>query len=57
MVTKEMLNERLAELYRQHTDAVAKVNAIGGAIQDCEYWLKRLAKGEQPTEPRMAVVS
>jgi hypothetical protein len=63
-MTKELLEKRLGELVQQKESkgqqlsqiekvkeqVVADLNALGGAIQDCEYWLKEL----QPKEAEVA---
>lgn len=41
MITREAIERRLAELRDELDKAVARVNALGGAIQDCEYWLEQ----------------
>lgn len=46
-VSKEALQARLFELQRQREQAIANVNAISGAIQECEYWLKKLKEKEE----------
>jgi hypothetical protein len=71
MITREDVEARLADLRRQFAGVQAalrvqegKLQAIDGAIQDCEHWLEvvaqREAKGAQLTcvpEPKAAVAS
>ena len=38
-MTKELLEQRIKELKDRQTAILADLNAIGGAIQDCEFWL------------------
>ena len=45
-MTKEEIEARIVELKKLHTEALANLNAIGGAIQDCEFWLKRVIQQE-----------
>ena len=47
-VTREALEQRLAELGRQRRQAFANYNALHGAVQECEYWLSVLAKKKPP---------
>ena len=49
MITKEALEERLEQLQREREQLVANIHAYGGAIQECEYWLRQLDldKGEK----------
>jgi len=54
MIDREAIEKRLAEL-RQSLDRIqANGNAIGGAIQDCEFWLSQL---EQEEKPKLELVS
>lgn len=46
VVTKEALQERIASLEQARQQAIANVNALGGAIQECTYWLQRLEAAE-----------
>ncbi len=50
MITRETIEARLAELRAQREQMIANLNAIGGAIQDCEFWLSELEKAEE-TDP------
>lgn len=51
-MTKEEIEARIVELKKLHADAIANANAIGGAIQDCEFWLRRIEtkEAERPKE-------
>lgn len=44
-ITKAALEARKAELAEQFKQAVSNANALNGALQDCEHWIKIL---EQP---------
>lgn len=43
-MTEELIKQRIADLNAQADQLRANLNAIGGAIQDCEYWLSMLKK-------------
>lgn len=45
-ITKERVEERIADLERQKEQAVANINAVEGALQDCRFWLEQLAAAE-----------
>ena len=55
MITKDSVIARRSELDRQRLDCVATLNAIVGAMQDCEFWLKKLDEPEKPAEPAQVV--
>ena len=38
---------RIADLKQQRETAIANVNALSGAIQDCEFWLGRAVKADE----------
>jgi hypothetical protein len=46
MIKKEALEKRLSELRQQEATALANLHAVGGAIQDCMYWIKQLEEGD-----------
>lgn len=46
-ITRPQLEKRLGGLKQAHQQAVADVQALGGAIQDCEYWLSELDTAEK----------
>jgi len=56
-MTSEIVKKRLASLRKQLEQAVANVNALGGAIQDCEFFLSEIEKEEtyQTADPIKAV--
>lgn len=39
MITREIIEKRLAELKSGRQQLLLNVNATDGAIQDCEWWL------------------
>ena len=41
-MTEQDLNERLKSLDAQRRQAEANLNAIAGALQECQYWLNQL---------------
>lgn len=41
-MTKEALEARIKELEAQKEQAIATVNAIAGALQDCNFWLAKV---------------
>jgi hypothetical protein len=45
-ITKDGIEERMAQLARQKEAAFADLNAIDGAMQDCQYWLSQIEKEE-----------
>lgn len=51
-ITKQAIEQRLDGLRRDLEQAKANLNAIGGAVQDCEYWLdlvkEKPAEAEKP---------
>ena len=46
-IVRTEFERRLAELRKQHDQAVSDVHALEGAIQDCEFWLKQLEAAEK----------
>ena len=42
MITKEMIEERLATLTSERDQLINNVNAYNGAIQDAQYWIEKL---------------
>lgn len=46
-MTKEDIEERVKALEADLEKAVATVNAIYGALEDCEYWKKKLMEAEE----------
>ena len=49
-MTIEKLEAQKAELQKQQQQTIANVNAIGGAIQNCDYWIAELKKAEAKPE-------
>ena len=41
-MTKEQIESRLNELRQEKERTALMIHVIDGAIQDCEYWLKKL---------------
>ena len=41
---------RIADLKKQLETAISNVNALGGAIQDCEFWLGEAVKADEATK-------
>ena len=50
---KERIERRIADLQKQFEQVQANGNALVGAIQDCEYWLKQVEIATDET-PQMA---
>lgn len=50
MIIREAIEARLADLKAQRDQLIANINACGGAIQDCEYWLSQLDAPAQGDE-------
>jgi prefoldin subunit 5 len=50
MITAEKIQARLDDLKAQADQLRGNLNAVGGAIQDCEYWL------EQVKEPELELI-
>jgi prefoldin subunit 5 len=46
MLTAEKIQARLDDLKAQADQLRGNLNAVGGAIQDCEYWLEQLNEPE-----------
>jgi len=46
-ITREELEERIRLLQKEEQSALANANALSGAIQDCRFWLDRLAASEE----------
>ena len=47
-MTEDSLKERIAELEKLRVGCLADLNALGGAIQDCQFWLNRLQNPPVP---------
>lgn len=50
MISKELLTSRLEYLTAQARQMEQTLQAIGGAIQDCQYWLNELEKQNAPNQ-------
>lgn len=49
-MTREAIQERLAKLSAEKDQAVATVNALIGAMQDCQFWLAQLEASDAVDE-------
>jgi prefoldin subunit 5 len=49
MITAELIDKRIEELEAERTNAIARLQALTGALQDCEFWKAQLS--EQETIP------
>lgn len=49
-LTKEMLAARATELQKQAESLKAQLNAVVGALRECDYWQALLDKAETPKE-------
>ena len=49
-MTKESIEGRISQLQGQKQSLIADLNAVDGAIQDCQYWLKQLEAGNDAIE-------
>ena len=49
-ITKEEIERRLAALQAQFDQLQVQAHHIGGAMQDCKFWLDVLAKDEGATQ-------
>jgi len=50
MIDRAALTERMAALESDRNQAIANIQAITGAIQDCAYWLAQLDNEETQTD-------
>lgn len=52
MIDREAIEKRIAELETERDNAIAKFQALTGALQDCHYWLGQVeqldVKGPEP---------
>jgi hypothetical protein len=46
MIDITTIKDRIAEMRKQRDYLTMNIYAVDGAIQDCEYWLKRLQESE-----------
>ena len=49
-MTEQDLNERLQSLDAQRRQAEANLNAIAGAMQECQFWLNKITSPVEETE-------
>lgn len=47
MIDKKLIEKRISELESERANVIAKLQAITGALQDCEYWLHQLKESEK----------
>lgn len=50
-MNEEKILARIEELKTQADQLRANLNAVGGAIQDCEFWLEQLKAAQRSVEP------
>jgi len=49
-ITKEALQQRLGQLQQAREQAIANVNALNGAIQECTYWIDQIEMAEKTSK-------
>ena len=47
MISKEIIEKRKADLIQGMEQKRAEMNAMVGAIQDCDYWISQLEHEEE----------
>lgn len=47
VITKDEILKRKEQLQAEYQQAIGTVQAINGALQDCDYWLKLLEEQER----------
>ena len=50
LISKEVIEARIAELIKREQALRADLNAVTGAIQDCGYWLEQLKQATDVTD-------
>ena len=50
-ITREILVARRERLTKEQEQLILTWTALGGAIQDIDYWLEQLEKGEEVSPP------
>lgn len=50
MISKELLTSRIEFLTAQARQMEQTLHAMGGAIQDCQYWLTQLEDKDAPNQ-------
>jgi hypothetical protein len=58
-MTKQDFEARIVELEKLREARLADMNALGGAIQDCQFWIARLEaqEAEAPAPPRLVTTT
>ena len=56
-VTREAIERRLVELQAQFDQLQIQAHAIGGAMQDCKYWLGVIVTEPDETQTGSPVVN
>ena len=51
MITRKLLEDRLASLKASEQNVINNLNAYVGAIQECEFWLKQLDTPQAEAAP------
>ena len=51
MINKETVLKRKEQLEEERNKLMVQLTAVGGAIQDCNYWLSECDKEEQKPVP------
>jgi hypothetical protein len=46
-ITKEIITTRKVTLLKELNEVKANMNALIGALQDCEYWLSQITEEEK----------
>jgi hypothetical protein len=54
-MTKDSVTARKNELEQQRLQFLANLNAVAGAMQDCDYWLAQLEEEERQKAQGVAV--
>ena len=52
MITCEDIEKRKAELESNRAQLLANLNAVDGALQDCDYWLNKLKLEQTSVEKK-----
>ena len=55
-MSKEDIEARIAELKKLWEQKRSDLDAIGGAIQDCEFWLGRMTAAAEEPLPKPSLV-
>ena len=46
-MTKDQIQARIDELMKVGKQVESQIHAINGALQECNYWMEQLNKGEE----------